>query len=515
MKAKYNHCTNRLFACLAVMCLAASGPIKAQQSRVMNPYERVVRGNFWMSESNPAGIRQDTTLHSAYAEIYGKGAYNGFRNSSEAQSPWNVGAKTEALTHLRKFSMAGHFGFEQDWVGSSSGAMFSGCYPLNFYEFTPGMKTRQTYSVGGRISVDVAPLWRLGAGIDFRSSNRAKIKDIRYTDYSLEFEFTPGVVYCGKGFSIGLNYILGKNSETVTAEQVGTKQPEYYAFIDKGLYYGKYELWTGSGVHLSEAGVSGTPLREVSNGVAFQLQATRFFLGFEYLHSSGKAGEKQSIWYRFPSDQFSLRLGDVFESKGFEHRFELSANIKNQRNNETILEKVTENGVTTTREYGSNQILQRKAANAELEYSLSDGRHTLDVVLGTDESVSTASQMYPLVIREDLAQWYASVGGTAQIKRFTLHLGLGYRGGSLHSDQSLENEESGVESSLFRLEDVYRTDMEYMTAHRLSGALALRYDIYKGLYIQLEANAVGAFGLKTIKTGAARVEASLRVGYNF
>ena len=62
-------------------------------------------------------------------------------------------------------------------------------------------------------------------------------------------------MYHSGDMAIGFSYILGKNSESVKAEVIGTAENSYNAFLDKGLMYGAYEAWDGSGIHLSESGV--------------------------------------------------------------------------------------------------------------------------------------------------------------------------------------------------------------------------------------------------------------------
>lgn len=73
-------------------------------------------------------------------------------------------------------------------------------------------------------------------------------------------------MYHSGDMAIGFSYILGKNSESVKAEVIGTAENSYNAFLDKGLMYGAYEAWDGSGIHLSESGVNGFPIKELSNG---------------------------------------------------------------------------------------------------------------------------------------------------------------------------------------------------------------------------------------------------------
>lgn len=83
-------------------------------------------------------------------------------------------------------------------------------------------------------------------------------------------------MYHSDHYAIGFSYIFSKNSESVSAEEIGTAATPYYAFLDKGLMYGAYEAWSGSGVHLSESGINGFPIKELSHGAAVQVQWDRF-----------------------------------------------------------------------------------------------------------------------------------------------------------------------------------------------------------------------------------------------
>ena len=57
--------------------------------------------------------------------------------------------------------------------------------------------------------------------------------------------------------------------------------------------YGAYEAWSGSGIHLSESGINGFPIKELSHGAAVQAQWGSLYGDLEYLHSSGTAERKR------------------------------------------------------------------------------------------------------------------------------------------------------------------------------------------------------------------------------
>lgn len=167
----------------------------------------------------------------------------------------------------------------------------------------------------GGIAADIDSRWRVGGKIDFTSANYSKRKDVRHTNYRLELSVAPSVMYHSGDWSIGFSYLFNKNSESVSAEVIGSTEASYYAFLDKGLMYGAYETWDGSGIHLNESGVSGFPVKELSHGGALQLQWKAFYGDIEYLRSSGSAGEKETIWFKFPADRIQSHFELPFHKR--------------------------------------------------------------------------------------------------------------------------------------------------------------------------------------------------------
>ena len=263
---------------LWVLCLASG--VSAQT------YDIIERRNSWNAGANVTGIMTDS-ISASYAELYGKNNHGDFRNYYEAKEAWSTGAVAKSITHLKGYSLTGSFSFDHTSGKDMSGSMFihPGFYPVDLLEFTPGRKDLQTYAFMGGIATDIAPNWRLGGKIDFAASNYSKRKDLRHTNYRLDLKIAPSIMYHSGDMAIGFSYILGKNSESVKAEVIGTAENSYNAFLDKGLMYGAYEAWDGSGIHLSESGVNGFPIKELSNGGALQLQWKGFYGDAEYTYS--------------------------------------------------------------------------------------------------------------------------------------------------------------------------------------------------------------------------------------
>ena len=345
-------------------------------------YDIIERRNSWNTGKNVTGIRMDS-ISSSYAELYGKNNHGDFHHSYEAEKSWNAGAIAKSITHLKGYSLTGSFSFDHTSGKDMSGSMFiqPGFYPVDILEFTPGRKDLQRYAFMGGIASDIAPNWRLGGKIDFAASNYSKRKDLRHTNYRLDLKVAPSVMYHSGDLAIGFSYMFSKNSESVKAEVIGTTENSYNAFLDKGLMYGAYEAWDGSGIHLSESGINGFPIKELSNGGALQLQWKRFYGDIEYTYSSGSAGERDAIWFKFPTHRIASHLSYHFKQGKKEHFLRLNLQWSHLVNNENVINKETVNGITTTYINGSNRIFERDAFSVHPEYEFISPR--TEVRLGT------------------------------------------------------------------------------------------------------------------------------------
>ena len=476
-------------------------------------YERVHRGNLWNDSKNVTGVRQDTVSRS-YAELFAGYEGGEFRDPSQARQGWSAGAVTSSIRHLEKMTLKGSFSFIQtegyDMCGSMS--IHPGFYPVDVLEFTPGRKTLQTYAFDGGISYDVAPNWRIGAMMDFEAANMAKRKDLRHDNWWLDMTVSPGIMYHSGDFAAGVNYVFRKTSETIKADQVGTSESSYYAFLDKGMMYGVYAPWTGSGLHLQEYGMNGFPMKAFSNGAALQMQYKGLFAEAEYVHTSGVIGEKEYIWFLFPGDAVNARIGYRHIDRKAQHYARLGFGWKGRELDENVLEKVTSNGVATVIQHGSNNIASENTWTLSPEYELVSEKVEVlayaDVVL--KEKMS--SQMYPYIYTQSLLTWNAGLKALFHIGAFDLGAHVGYGSGSVTEEDKTLTDASGVQTSPYRLQNWYDLQMAYTTAQRLGAGLSLRFNFWKGLYVEAAGSLLHGIGLAT---PASRYAATLKLGYNF
>lgn len=477
-------------------------------------YESAYSANPWNDGKGSTGIRL-TEASGAYAESYGSYITGGLRSSSEAASAWKAGVKTAAVRHFGRFSVAGSFGYEQLWGRDMCGSMLirPGYYPIDVYEFTPGPKVRQTYDMGGELSVDLSPSWRVGVGTAFTSANLAKRKDLRHTTYLLDLGVQPGIQYHNGRFAVAFNYILSKNAETVRAEQVGTKVASYDAFLDKGLYYGVGQLWTGSGIHLDEAGVDGLPLSELVQGASLQLSRGGLYFGAMARWRSGKAGEKQKVWYRFGGWDLDADLDYRFETGSGVHTLHAGFDFFAQDNDERALESKTEGGVTTTLTLGANRIFSQSTAKGSLRYAFAGKWWDFSAVASLTDREGVSSVMYPYVYGEQLLIPAADLSASVRAGRFAFSLTSGWSCGTLRGSEREVAHGVTPLSAPTRLEAYFVKYGEHMTAQKITLAPGVRCCFGPGLYVDAGLWWCHGFGMQIL--GSDRVEGSLRLGYNF
>lgn len=510
MNANSNRCmTDRKKIALLWLMAAFSVSVAAQ------PYDRVERRNFWNAGSNVTGLRMDS-LTVSYAELYGRYEAGGFRDTHEAARAWSAGAVAKTITHSERYSMTGSFSFDNTSGSDMCGSMFirPGFYPVDVLEFTPGRKDLQTYAFMGGIAVDVASCWRVGGKMDFAAANYAKRKDLRYMNYRLDMKVAPAVMYHRGDAAVGISYLFGKNSESVKAEEIGTTTAAYYAFLDKGLMYGAYEVWTGSGVHLNETGMDAFPVSELSNGVGVQVQFGNFYGDAEYVGSSGKVGEKETVWFRFARHGISSRLGYRIARGGRSHFLRFRLDWEYLSNNENVLGKETANGVTVTKVYGSNRIFERTWVTANPEYGFTGPRGEFTAGVQVSSLRRMSFQMFPYVMSQNLVQARIYASGIWNVGRFDIGAGAAFAAGGFSDGQLEAATDMEPGEPPFHLERYYDMQNEYMTAPRITVHCSLRYNFLHGMYAEAAASYVRGFRLRFIG-GADRWCGTLRIGYTF
>ena len=181
---------------------------------------------------------------------------------------------------------------------------------------------------------------------------------------------------------------------------------------------------------------------------------------------------------------------------------------------ETVLEKVTEGGVNTVISHGQNKILAQNEWGLKPSYEYVANQLELLAIAEIGVKEQAASQMYPHLNWQSLMNYGADVQVKYRWSCFKLTAAIGYAAGKVVEESLITDGQTGVQTSPFRLQEYYDWQTEYATAARVKAGLALRYNFWKGLYVQADAHLTHAFALKHIAS-PDRLTTSLRLGYDF
>lgn len=476
-------------------------------------FDDLVRRNPWNGGMNAAGVRQDTVSRS-YAEVYLTKENGGWIDHSGSDDSWNAGATTESVRHFEKVSFFGRFAYDYFDGRNMCGSMFSrpGYYPVDILEFTPGRKVRETYAFTGGIAAKLGGRWTGGLRADFEAQNYAKRRDLRHKNTSLDFEIAPGVMYRAGRFAAGATYIFAKNSDKVEAEQIGKKGDSYYAFFDKGLYYGTQELWDGNNIHLAESGIDGFPLKETGHGASAQVQWGPLFVEGAWRTTRGETGEKNLTWHEFTGNRYSGRAVLSLHSASYGHFVRLDFAWQEQDMREMLVGKENINGVTVNKVYGSTPVFGRKNAEAGGEYEIASERFHFRAGGSYTQTERRSTLMYPFTRGQKLHFAECFARGRRSFGRFELTAGLHCRWGGF-SEQSTTLADADTDGYPVQLTAYYDREAEYLTATRLGAELAVRCNI-KRFYIDLSGRYEHGFDIR-YAPGTERGAATIGVGYNF
>jgi len=181
---------------------------------------------------------------------------------------------------------------------------------------------------------------------------------------------------------------------------------------------------------------------------------------------------------------------------------------------------VTENGVTTTVNYGTRNIYGSAlwAFNPEYVYLGTNLYARAGAKFDWSDEVSRLVYPYSAKTGVFTAKLYAS--STYSIRGFDIGVGVSYLGGKWSDSLTKQDESVLVSQAPKRLDELdvqgkwFAAAMEYATANRLRLEGSLRYNFRFGLFIGAQATLTRGFHLSTLP-GRHRADATLSIGYVF
>ena len=477
-------------------------------------FDAVQRHNPWNAGSNASGLRADS-ISLSYADLGLEVGNGGFVDYSSSDQSLKLQARTESIRHFKRLSFAGHFSYTYFDAENMSGSMFlnPNYYPVDILEFTPGRKIRETYDLGGVVAADFNARWTGGLRIDFKAENYAKRKDLRHQNRALDLKVMPSVSYHVGQWRLGASYLYMKNSERVSAKEVGTSAESYQAFFDKGLLFGVLERWDGNGTHLDEtgSGISGFPVSEQGHGAGIQCQYAGLYAELMGIRRTGKTGEKGFHWHQFQATDYVVRMAYAINSR---HTLRLEMKFTDGENEENILKKETVNGISQPVYYGSNPIFQYRNNTLRLSYELDlPQKFNLQAAFDWTGDEQQSTLYYPYVKRQTMDVFRAELMTMVVCRAWEVSMGGFFQKG--RSQERDFEQESDLETTAYpqQLTDYFRYRNEYRTASRLGLCMGVRRHI-RAFYIDLTARYEHGFRLRYVAQ-PNHLQTILTLGYNF
>ena len=238
--------------------------------------------NIWSQSHNPAKIGL-YGVDASMARGLARYEYGDRLTPNDAQKLWGAGIGTEGVKQFGSLALQGAFSYESKWMEGACGSMSTvpGYYPIDIYEFTPGKKELQDYSLSGGIDKALGENWEIGVLASYKSQNYSKRKDLRHTTYYMSMEVTPGILYHRDELRLGATYSFLRNTQSISAEELGISSGVYYDFLDKGAG----ALSTNFGLNHSFADI-------LSGIILFFIIGCEFFISYKL--SFRKSAKKEA-----------------------------------------------------------------------------------------------------------------------------------------------------------------------------------------------------------------------------
>ena len=243
----------------------------------------------------------------------------------------------------------------------------------------------------------------------------------------MSMEVTPGILYHRDELRLGATYSFLRNTQSISAEELGISSGVYYAFLDKGAGFGNYDIWDNSSLHLKASGVSGFPIEENGHRLAFQLGwSDRIYGDVSASYHKGRNGEKQKIWFDFSGYELSSSIALRFDESYIRAEY----SFRRKDNLENILEDVTQNGITITHNYGSLSVDSRQNNDVTLSWTtLSHKGFMINASATYGDEKELVSIKYPFLYSRHIQSTGARLSGRYDISRIRIGVECGFRKG--------------------------------------------------------------------------------------
>ena len=416
-----------------------------------------------------ADIRLDSS-NVWLAETAGSYTSGGLRSASSGAEEWRMGVRAATVQHFDRISIAGSFGFEQLWGKSMAGSMLvrPGFFPVDIYEFTPGDKSRQTYSFDAGVCADIAPKWRIGVGMDLTTAHNVKADDLRHTSGMLDFAVKPGVQFHDGALAASASYIFSRSSESLSAEE----NPDLETFRDEGLYYGVRSSWSGGDVSLLE----------YVHGVCAKVRAGGFQANARWARHNGNSSFPQGVSHDFRGFDASFGCEYKYVGDALTHHAGVHLKVTGQDSCTPDVE----------------DLFSRSTLYSDISYDFFGSGWNAGLVVGY---VYKRGE-----VRDALTQ-------SLRMPSFTLRGAKGVGPVKFALAASFSNGVMEDSEGASRLESYFLKYREHMTSDKITLIPSVRYSFCGKLYAEIMANWQHGFRLEYL--GADRCCTAIKLGCKF
>lgn len=508
---------------------------------VWDSYDFLQESTPWLQTNNAAGLYSFSLNSLSDANVYLKKGNGKFVNYFQSDNSIEYGGGAKSLYRISPrtvfFGEVQYVLFEGKNMGGSS---FINPYrnPFDIVEFadtTRGEKSLESYLLKGAFSIGLARGLHVGAGIEYKTSNFAKFKDLRHENIEMDMALNLGsTVVIWPFLEAGVNYTYQRRVEEVRFQSYGNTDQSFNSLINFGAFYGYQELFsTGSDYAPQNSQI---PLFEQFHGASLQINATiapnlELFNELSYRWRDGyygKKGTSSKVYTEHDSKMggykgvLSLKRENSFHKLSFGFQKENLLNFESFFRNSTLPD-----GTSVTEYFGRSERLNKKMRSVNGGYTAFIGMKdnmpewTVNVIAGAD-MMNQQVTFYPKFRKQKIDQWrtgvYAGRNIIGQVSGYSINLGLCYLWGNGDPqndgsyDSSAQNQQKLV--SLDRY--IYR-EFEFLTAKRVSGNIGFRYSRNISgvgrIYSQLDYAVTKAFSIRYIGKTANDVSVSLGIGF--
>lgn len=452
--------------------------------------------NGWQNSPNQAQLQVDTLNQSGTAELSYRlenGKLQSF-NVADQISEWQASGESYFSLSPRT-TVYGSAGFRSTTETGVSGSAFLNnrlhAFDLVLMDAAnKGNRKTETYQLQAAIGHQLHRRISIGARFNYEATNRARTRDLRYTNKALCFNISPGMSFeLSDRLVTGIHYQYDRYVEGVKFNLYGTTDRQYFTLIDFGAFYGKQELFDSNGY---TAKGENTPYTEQNHQLGWQLEYkmnNRFSIFNELMVGSGagyfgKQASSAIQYTRHDRQQWIERLFGLYREGNRTHRLQLQVSQLSLTNYEKSWRSETSStGNSVIEYYGENKVGTRNYLDLSARYALEWGtrkNQRWQLALQSDwQQREIQAVLYPYYRKQSLGIFEHRIEGIHQRNigkmewQFEGALGYATATGTPYTDgvAITPSTETGIPANA---DDYLMQEYRYLTASKLRPEIGLR-----------------------------------------